>query len=128
MNAHLRDVLLVAAGGAVGSVLRYGVGKLAGPQADATVPWHTFVVNATGAFLMGLLIVVAARQGWPGWWRPLLGVGVLGGYTTFSTFSLEVSELVLHGAPWLAAGYAGMSLAAGVAGALAGIFLGRAVI
>ncbi|HEX9093988.1 MAG TPA: fluoride efflux transporter CrcB [Coriobacteriia bacterium] len=128
MSPHLRDILLVAAGGAIGSVMRYGVGKLVGPQADASVPWHTFAVNVTGAFVLGLLIVAAARQGWPGWWRPLVGVGVLGGYTTFSTFSLEVVELGLHGAPWLAAGYAGLSLAAGIAGAAAGIFLGRAVL
>lgn len=127
MNAHLRDVLLVAIGGALGSVTRYGVGKLMGPQADASVPWHTFVVNATGAFLLGLLIVAAARQGWPGWWRPLVGVGVLGGYTTFSTFSVEVVELALHGAPALAGGYALLSLLVGIGAAAAGIFAGRAI-
>lgn len=127
MNPHLRDILLVAVGGAVGSVARYGVGKLMGPTADSTVPWHTFAVNLTGAFVLGLLIVLAARQGWPGWWRPLVGVGLLGGYTTFSTFSVEVVELALRGA-WATAGLYGLgSLVAGVAGAAAGIFLGRAV-
>jgi len=128
VNPHLRDVLLVAAGGALGSVLRYGASKLAGPPGDAAVPWHTFAVNVTGAFVLGLLIVAAARGGWPGWWRPLVGVGVLGGYTTFSTFSLEVVELALHGAGWTAAAYAAGSLVAGVAGAASGALLGRAVL
>ncbi len=127
MNAHVRDVLLVAAGGAVGAVARYGVGRLMGPTADARVPWHTFAVNLTGAFVLGLLVVLAARLGWPGWWRPLLAVGVLGGYTTFSTFSLEVVELGLHGRYGLAGIYALGSLAAGVVGAAAGIGLGRTV-
>ena len=128
MNPHLRDVLLVAAGGAVGSVMRYGVGKMLGPQSDAGWPWHTFAVNVTGAFVLGLLIVAAARHGWPGWWRPLVGVGVLGGYTTFSTFSLEVVELALRGAAFQAGGYAALSLVAGLAGAAAGIMLGRAAL
>lgn len=126
MSPHLRDVLLVAAGGAVGSVMRYGAGKALGPTSDASFPWHTLLVNVTGAFMLGLLVVTAARQGWPGWWRPLAGVGMLGGYTTFSTFSMETVELALHGAHWLAAAYAAVSLAAGVAGAAAGVLLGRA--
>ncbi len=125
MNA--RDLALVALGGAIGSMLRYLVGKAMGPQADAMVPWHTFLVNATGAFVLGLLVVVAARQGWPGWWRPLIAVGVLGGYTTFSTFSLEVVELALTGHGGLALGYAAGSLAAGFGGCAAGIALGRTV-
>jgi CrcB protein len=122
-----RDIMLVAAGGAVGSVMRYGVGKVMGPAADTAVPWHTFAVNVTGAFVIGLLLVVAARQGWPGWWRPLLAVGVLGGYTTFSTFSLEVVELAMRGNLLLASGYAAGSLVAGIAGCAAGIALGRTV-
>lgn len=128
MNQGLRDVLFVAAGGALGSVLRYGVGKMMGPQADAFIPWHTFAVNATGAFVLGFLIVAAARLGWPGWWRPLVAVGVLGGYTTFSTFSVEVAELGLRGANGAAAGYAAGSLVVGVAGALAGILAARAAL
>lgn len=123
-----RDIALVAAGGAAGSVLRYYVGKAMGVRADAVIPWHTFAVNATGAFAIGLLVVVAARSGWPGWWRPLLAVGVLGGYTTFSTFSLEVVELMMRGNTGSAAAYGFGSLAAGVLGCAAGIYLGRAAL
>lgn len=124
---HLRELALVAVGGALGAVLRYSVGRAMGPNADATIPWHTLLVNLTGAFALGLLLVVAARAGWPGWWRPLVGVGLIGGYTTFSTLSLEVVELALHGSGAAAAAYAAGSLALGVAGAATGIALGRVV-
>lgn len=122
---NVSDLLLVGLGGAVGSMARYSVGKVMGPTSDAGLPWHTFAVNATGSFLIGLLLVVAARQGWPGWWRPLLAVGVLGGYTTFSTFSLEAVEFALHGRWGASAGYVAMSLAAGLGGAALGIVAGR---
>jgi CrcB protein len=128
VNSHLRDIALIALGGAAGSVARYFVGRLMGPQADASIPWHTLAVNVTGAFIIGLLLVLAARLGWPSWWRPLLAVGLLGGYTTFSTFSLEVVELAMRGAWWPAAAYGFGSLAAGVAAAGLGILLGRAVV
>jgi CrcB protein len=128
VDTTLRDVLFVASGGALGSALRYGIGRLMGPTADAAFPWHTFLINATGSFAIGLLLVAAARLGWPGWWRPLLAVGVLGGYTTFSTFTLETVELMLRGSYALAGVYALGSLGVGLAAAAAGIFLGRAVL
>lgn len=128
MDAGIRDIALVAMGGAIGSVARYGVGKLMGPQAGGGIPWQTFLVNATGAFLIGLLLVAAARLGWPGWWRPLLAVGILGGYTTFSTFALETVELAMRGAWGTAAAYSLGSVAVGLAAAAAGILIGRAVL
>jgi CrcB protein len=128
MSSTLRDVMLVAGGGAAGSVVRYLAGRLMGPTVDAVFPWHTFLINATGAFVIGLLLVAAARLGWPGWWRPLLAVGFLGGYTTFSTFALETVELMLRGSWSTAALYSLGSLAVGLAAAAGGIFLGRAVL
>ena len=127
MTDHTRDLILIATGGAVGSLARHTVGRLVGPESGSGFPWHTFVVNVSGAFVLGLLLVIAARQGWPGWWRPLLGVGLLGGYTTFSAFSLEAADLILRGNVALAAGYMTASALSAVAGALAGIVLGRAV-
>lgn len=126
MRISVRDMALVMAGGAVGSGMRYLVGKAMGPTADARVPWHTFAVNVTGAFLVGLLLALSARRGWPAWWRPLVAVGVLGGYTTFSTFSLEVFELWLTGRGGVAATYAVGSVAAGVLGVWLGTAIGRA--
>jgi fluoride exporter len=127
LSTHTRDILLVALGGAVGSVLRYGVGRLMGPTADTRVPWHTFVVNITGAFALGLLLALAVRHGWPGWWRPLLGVGLLGGYTTFSTFALESTELALRSMQLTSALYAIGSVTLGMLAAWMGLLLGRAV-
>lgn len=127
MRLQWRDLLLVMVGGAVGSGGRYLVGKLMGPASDARVPWHTLTVNITGAFLLVLLVAMAARSGWPTWWRPLVAVGVLGGYTTFSTFSLESAELLLTGRPSTAFVYSLGSVAAGVAGVLAGRVVGRLV-
>ena len=128
MSSAARDIMLVAAGGAIGSALRYGIGRLMGPTADASFPWHTFLINVTGSFLIGLLLVAAARLGWPGWWRPFLAVGILGGYTTFSTFALETVELGLRGSYATAGVYAIGSLAVGLLAAWAGIMLGRSVL
>ncbi len=108
-------------------MLRYGVGALMGPTADTRVPWHTFAVNTSGAFVLGALIAIAARHGWPGWWRPLLAVGLLGGYTTFSTFALESTELALRGMHLTSALYAMGSLVLGMLAAWVGLLAGRAV-
>lgn len=123
-----RDLLLVAVGGGIGSALRYLAGKAMGSQVDVAFPWHTLAVNISGAFLIGLLVVAAARQGWPGWWRPLLAVGILGGYTTFSTFSLECVEMALLGRWLQSAGYVVLSVAGGLAAAAAGVAAGRSFI
>ncbi|MDF1542616.1 MAG: CrcB family protein [Anaerosomatales bacterium] len=127
MTEHTRDILLIAAGGAAGAVARHSVGRLVGPSGEGGIPWHTLLVNVTGAFALGLLLVIASRHGWPGWWRPLLGVGLLGGYTTFSALSLEAANLMLRGSIATAALYLGLSGLAAITGALGGILFGRAV-
>ncbi len=125
MNLQVRDLAMVAAGGAIGSMLRYLVGRAMGPQADSSVPWHTLFVNVTGAFILGLLIAVAARHGWPGWWRPFVAVGILGGYTTFSTYSIEAVELMLRGHGTTGLAYALGSLGIGLIAAWLGLMTGR---
>ena len=124
-----RDLALVALGGATGSMLRYSVGRTFGAASAGSSqwPWHTFAVNIVGAFAIGLLVVAAGRFGWPAWWRPLLAVGVLGGFTTFSAFSLETVEAALTGHAGLAAGYVVGSIAAGLAGCWLGVVVGRAL-
>lgn len=93
--------VLVALGGAVGATARYGVSLAATQWLGAGFPWGTLIVNAIGSFAMGVLV---------GWASDadkalvlLLGVGVLGGFTTFSAFSIETVRLMERGA-WLAAG------------------------
>lgn len=84
--------LLVAAGGAAGAVARYAVGLQVARWFGAGQVWGTLAVNVTGGLMMGLL--VGALDGEDERWRLLLGVGVLGGFTTFSAFSLETVDLL----------------------------------
>ncbi|WNV75594.1 fluoride efflux transporter CrcB [Geodermatophilus sp. DSM 44513] len=112
--------LLAAVGGALGALARWGVGT-ALPQAPGEWPWGTLLVNLTGCLLMGVLLAaLTARSPEPAWARPLLGVGVLGGYTTYSAFAVEVVVLVEAGAPALAAAYVVVSLLGGLLAVAAG--------
>lgn len=112
----------VALGGAFGSAARYGVG-VAWPASPTGFDWPTFTVNAVGCGLIGVLMVLVteARAGHP-LLRPFLGTGVLGGFTTFSTYAVGASTLLQAGRPGLAAGY----LIGTVAAALAATWLGMA--
>jgi CrcB protein len=121
---------LVAIGGGVGAWLRYMTGWLwtraIGPVAASNFPWATLTVNVLGSFAMGLLAGWLARHGGHGeGWRLLLGVGLLGGYTTFSSFSLEFALFVERGAVAQAAFYVALSLAACFAGIFAGLIVMR---
>ncbi len=122
--------LYVALGGGIGAWLRYIVGRAwtlaIGPVAASAFPWATLSVNLIGSFAMGLLAGWLARFGAHGeGWRLLLGVGVLGGFTTFSAFSLELASMAQRGALGMAAGYALVSLVGGVAGLFAGLAMMR---
>lgn len=122
--------LNVALGGAVGAVLRYQTGRgltmLAGPQAVAAFPWATLAVNVIGSLAMGLLAGWLARFGTGGeQWRLLLGVGLLGGFTTFSAFSLEMMLLIERGQAGTAIAYALISVLAGLAALYLGLIAMR---
>lgn len=121
--------LLVAIGGAAGSWTRYAIGRIAATGAPTVFPWATLTCNVAGSFAMGLLAGWLARQDGGGEsWRLLLGVGVLGGFTTFSAFSLEFAGLIERGAIGAAAGYVALSLGAGFAGLFAGLWLMRSAL
>ena len=122
--------IIVAAGGACGSVLRFQVGRLMtfilGAERATTFPWATLAVNISGSLAMGLLAGWLARFGSAGEaWRLLLGVGVLGGFTTFSSFSLELGMLMERGQPSAAMLYAAASLAGGIVALFAGLAVMR---
>ncbi len=121
--SFLASSLYVALGGGVGAWLRFAAGRLI---PSAAFPFATLTVNILGSFAMGLLAGWLARQGGNESWRLLLGVGVLGGFTTFSAFSLEIVTLAQRGALASAALYAALSLAGGVLGLIAGLALMRA--
>ena len=122
--------LYVALGGGAGSLLRYQSGRLMthwlGPQTVTAFPWATFSVNLVGSMAMGLLAGFLARHGTGGEvWRLLIGVGLLGGFTTFSAFSLEMMLLIERGQPALALTYAAVSLFAGLTALYIGMIVMR---
>lgn len=124
----LRNVGLVAAGGAVGSVLRYLVAVLGEKAFPATFPWGTFIVNVVGSALLGALLATAVTDPprLSAEARLLLGTGVMGGFTTYSTFNAEVMKALQAGAPAKAALYVAATLVVCLAGAWAGWAVVRA--
>ena len=127
--------LYVALGSAVGGVARWSIGdwvqRLAGNVPPAVFPLGTLVVNASGSFVLGALAVVIARPdagARADVARLLLGVGFCGGYTTFSTFSLDTIALLETRGWLLALVNVVASVAAGLLGVAAGMLLGRAAI
>jgi CrcB protein len=122
-----RSLLLVAAGGALGAVLRVAIGALIAVT-DGGLPWNTLVVNLSGACLLGVLLgLVTARLGGGTWVRPALGTGVLGAYTTFSTVSVEIEQLAAGSAMAIAVAYALVTLIGGLLAAWTGSVLAALV-
>lgn len=122
-----RLLAVIAAGSALGGVLRYLVGFAFVQRFGPAFPWGTLTVNLTGCFLIGLAIELSQTRllgGWP-YWRPFATTGILGGYTTFSSFAFETLTFVGDRSLALAAGYAGVSLVVGVAAAYCGMLTAR---
>lgn len=118
-------LLGIAAGGVVGSLGRYAVG-LGLPHAPGAFPWATFVVNVTGALAMGLLVAfLVARPGAHRLARPVVGVGVLGGWTTYSAFAVDVVTLLETGHGGEAGAYVLASLLGGVLAVTLGSVVGQ---
>lgn len=120
------NYVLVMLGGAIGSAARYGVGKLTLGVFGPAYPWGTLTVNIVGGVLMGLLVGVLARLSVPQEpWRLFAAIGVLGGFTTFSSFALDTVNMLTRG-DWAAAvGYMLVSVAGAVLGVFAGLVLVR---
>ena len=123
-----RTLVAVAAGGGLGSLVRWGLGR-ALPLRDNCFPVGTLLANVSGSFLLAALTVVIAAR-WPTrpYLRPFLGVGLLGGYTTFSTYLLDTHALLARGDLTLAVVYAAGSVVLGVLAAWAGMELPRGLL
>lgn len=116
----MQAILLVALGSALGGVGRYLVAIAWVKVAGTGFPWETLIVNVVGSALIGWFAAVLPASDI----RLLLMTGMLGGFTTFSSFSLQTVELIRNGEPGAAAFYVGVSVLACVAGAASGLWLG----
>jgi CrcB protein len=123
----MQPLLLVMAGGAVGAGARHLVGRATLVLFGPGVPWGTLTVNLVGGLLMGLLAGTLARTGGSETWRLLLGTGVLGGFTTFSAFSLDVVTIAERGQLGVAALYVLASVAGAIVALVGGLALARTV-
>ena len=113
--------LLVMAGGAAGSLARYIAGVAIMTRLGGRFPVGTLVINVTGSFLIGLLMALLTERFQPHpYWRLLLVVGFLGGYTTFSSFEYETFSAVRDGSPWIGL----INVVASVALGYAAVWLG----
>ncbi|MGI8692481.1 MAG: fluoride efflux transporter CrcB [Geodermatophilaceae bacterium] len=123
-----RVLLVITVGGMLGAVARHAV-SLAVPTAGGALPWSTLIVNVTGCLLIGVLMVLIldARQAHP-LVRPFIGVGVLGGFTTFSTYAVDAQVLIVAGRPLLAMAYLAGTAAAALVAVQLGVVITRAVV
>jgi CrcB protein len=121
----LQTVLLIAFGGAIGANLRYFVTQWAGQVFGTAFPYGTLIINVSGSFLLGVIYTVLLRldPAYTPALRLLLGVGVIGGYTTFSSFSYETSQLLLERSALAGLLNPLLSVAGGVISCLLGIVL-----
>lgn len=127
MPARTDIVLAIAAGGALGGSMRWGLNLLV-PPGESGFPYSTLVENVLGCSLLAVLTVYLTEVWQPGpYLRPFLGVGVLGGFTTFSTYTNDARQLILEGEAPLALTYYTLSLVAGLVAVLAGFALARRI-
>ncbi|MBJ6120279.1 fluoride efflux transporter CrcB [Sphingomonas mollis] len=122
------SLFLVMLGGALGSGARYLTGRATLALFGPDFPAGTLAVNLIGGLFMGLLAGILARTTAGEPWRLFLGVGVLGGFTTFSAFSLDVVSLAERGQPGIALGYALISVVGAVAALVAGLAISRSLV
>jgi CrcB protein len=123
----MRTALAIAAAGALGALARWGLGSWFG-QRFPTFPWGTLVINVSGSFVVGLLFAALVERGIGSQtMRLAMMTGLLGAYTTFSTFSLETFRLIEEGATRDAIANIGLSVVLGLVAVWLGVLTGRAV-
>jgi CrcB protein len=121
-------VLWVALGGAIGSAARYGVNVWSGRMLGSEFPWHTFIVNVVGCFIMGVLVELMALKLNVGTeTRAFLTTGILGGFTTFSAFSLDFAVLLERKTYAAALAYGAGSVTLSLIAVFAGLYLVRSL-
>jgi fluoride exporter len=125
---NIQFIIAVAVGGSIGSVARYLVGIGSGKLFGTDFPWGTLIINVTGSFLIGAFVgLFALKWNLPQAMRLFLTVGICGGYTTFSTFSLDAWYLIERGQSWASAAYMIGSVVLSVGALIAALQLVRAL-
>jgi fluoride exporter len=120
--------VLVAFGAALGGLARYVVGTAITQSLGLRFPLGTLVVNVTGCFAIGILMTLIASHAMSPRWQPLLVVGVLGGYTTFSSFGWEAFQAIREGNPTMGLAYVALSVTLGYLAVWVGAAIARAVL
>jgi CrcB protein len=114
-------VLAISLGAVLGANARYFLGGWLSDRFGSSFPIGTLVINVSGSFVIGIVLtLIGERLVVADWWRPLVAIGFLGSYTTFSTFSIETLALAQAGSWWLA----GLNVVGSVGGSLVGVYLG----
>lgn len=127
-TVYISDVLVVVTGAGIGGGLRYTLGSWIAERWGARFPWHTLAINVSGALLLGFLMALSIERGAVGAnWRLFIGVGILGGYTTFSTLAYESTALLERGLTTHALVYIFGTSILGLAAVLLGLAIGRSL-
>ena len=127
-GAHRYVLPVIAVGGVLGACARYGLAQ-AVPAQPGSIPWTTLSINVSGSLLIGVLMVFVVEVGGAHpLLRPFIGVGVLGGFTTFSTYTVETTVLLHGGHATVALAYLLVTPVATLAGVAAGVLLTRAAL
>lgn len=125
----MNKYLIVAFGGALGSMLRFWAGLYVSSRMGSRFPYGTLVINVTASFLVGLVVtILAAKTHWSPNWRYLIPIGFLGGYSTFSTFEYETFQLFSSGEMLMAGLNVIFSVAAGFVAVWLGAITGKTLV
>src|SRR5215471_4451547 len=100
-SSALLRYLMIAVGGAAGAIARYVLGNYIGSRLGVRFPYGTFVINVSGSFLVGFILVLLSRTTASQNWRYLIAIGFIGAYTTFSTFEYETLRAIQDGQPMM---------------------------
>ena len=120
--------IMIGVGGCAGSIARYMVGNYIGSRLGIRFPYGTFVINMSGSFLIGFILVLLSRTTASQNWRYLIPIGFIGAYTTFSTFEWETLRAIQEGTPMIGLLNVGLSVVLGFIAVWGGYELGRVVV
>jgi CrcB protein len=120
--------VMVGIGGCLGSILRFWLGSYISGKMGTRFPYGTLVINITGSFLLGVVFaLLTARTNWNPYWRYLIPIGFIGGYTTFSSFEYETLRMIQDGQMGLGLLYVATSVVIGFVAVWGGVIAGRVI-